>query len=179
MRLFWMALLAASISCGGNNSDGNNTSNGTTNSGITPMSACQTDEDCPGDSTVAYANPDNVGCAVRSAELGGNYCSECVNDSQCLAGFACRESTFCEELPACSVGSDCADPGSEVHKACIGNFCDFCQDDADCEADEVCYSRLCATRDAVDPTCIDVSCEGLCEIQSDGDGVATGISCVE
>ena len=76
------------------------------------------------------------------------------------------------------MGADCGDAASEVHKACIARFCDFCLDDADCEDDEVCYSRLCATRDKVDPSCIDVSCEGTCEIQPGDGGVPTGISCV-
>ncbi len=174
MKLFWIVIVAFAAACGNND---NNAANSATNTGTAPVSECAEDDDCPGGSTATFADAMNVKCTQSAVR--GDYCSECINDRQCAAGFACRDATFCEELPPCNVGSDCADGGSEVHKACIARFCDFCVDDLDCGADEVCYSRLCATRTTVDPTCLDVSCEGPCEIQSNADGVSTGISCVQ
>lgn len=145
---------------------------------MTPTGECETDDDCPSaDSMITFANPDSAACT--SSSLRGSYCSECINDGQCMAGFACRDATYCEELPPCSTGDECADQPGEVHGACISGFCSRCLDDADCEDDEICYSAQCATRSTVDPTCIDASCEGPCETEFDAAGVATGIACME
>lgn len=141
---------------------------------------CIVDSDCPNDPDVTFANPDAASCAQRSEALGGNYCTECVNDSQCPQGFACRMSTFCERLNACTEGADCAVAGSVVHMACIAGSCDLCLGDADCDPGEVCYDRVCAERSAVDESCLDLSCEGVCEIILDeSTGAATGIECLE
>lgn len=170
-----MALFVALVgACGGG---GNNAANSGTNSQTTPAGECQTDDDCPGASSATFNNPDNAVCT--SSQVRGNYCSECIYDSQCMPGFACRDATYCEELPPCTTGSDCSDKPGAVHDACIANFCDRCLDDADCDDEQVCYSAKCADRATVDPTCLDASCEGPCEIQYDGSGAATGIACVQ
>lgn len=176
---FLCLVLTASLLIGCGKNDENNPDNAGTNSGTsnTPAAECTTDDDCPDASDATFANPANARCTMSAVR--GNYCSECINDNQCGAGFACREATYCEELPPCGSGAECADQPGEVHQACIAGFCNFCLDDADCEADEVCYSRLCATRTTVDPTCIDTSCEGSCDIQYDANGAATGIACVQ
>ena len=168
------------MGCGNGGSDNNNngTNNGTTqgtNNGTTAVSGeCATNDDCPGGSDATFARPEN---AVCTAGIDGNYCSECVNDAQCMTGEACRDATFCYTLPACTVGEDCSDNPGEVHQACIDGFCKDCVDDADCGDGEVCYSRRCATRDTVDPTCVDATCEGPCDITYDADNTPTGVAC--
>jgi hypothetical protein len=177
-RLSFLVLVLFVMACGksANNGDGGSGSNNAGTNSMSMNDQCQTDDDCPAASDATFARPDEVICADG---FMGKYCSECVNDQQCEKGEACRDATYCEVLPPCEIGQDCADSAaSEVHQACIDRTCDFCIDDADCEDDEVCYSRLCATRDTVDATCIDASCEGACDIQYDDDGAATGVSCL-
>jgi hypothetical protein len=175
--LFLVLSLSLAVSCGkaANNGDGSNNGNNGSNSSSAD-DECQTNDDCPAASDATFLRPDEAVCADSS--FRGKYCTECANDQQCEKGEACRDATYCVELPPCETGDDCSDNPGEVHQACISKVCDFCIDDADCESDEVCYSRLCATRTEVDPTCIEASCEGTCEIQYDDDGAATGVSCL-
>ena len=181
MKYRWLAgfvaIFVAACGGGGEENSETNNANGSPNTTVMGDAECQTDDDCPAGSEATFANPQQATCVVST--FRANYCSECANDNQCLPGFACRDATFCEELPPCSAGSECADQPGEVHGACIRGFCDRCEDDADCEDDEVCYSAKCATRTAVDATCLEASCEGLCEIQYDAAGAATGVTCVQ
>lgn len=179
--IFALSLCLGAVACGngGGSNNGDGTNNGSSNNGGANNGAageCQTDEDCPGASEATFLNDDNVVCTA--SEVRGRYCTECVNDAQCPAGHACQNATNCYELPPCSVGADCSDAPGEVHQACVNGFCSNCDDDVDCEADEVCYSLRCATRSTVDPSCIDATCEGPCEITYDGDGTPTGVACM-
>lgn len=181
MRIVWLVILTGALAAcgnsGGNNGDNNDGTNGDNGDNGVSAGECTTDDDCPGASDATFANPDNVVCASSLARP--SYCSECVNDGQCERGYVCRDVTYCEELPPCDVGADCASDASEVHLACVDGFCDQCGDDFDCEDDEVCYSKQCATRTTVDPTCLEATCEGPCEIQYATSGAATGIACME
>lgn len=107
---------------------------------------------------------------------------ECTLDRDCPLGHACRDAWTCEELPPCNAPSDCMVGGAKVGPACINAFCDFCVDNADCAAGEVCFDRLCAHQDDIDPTCL--SADGIepptceqCDVSVDEAGVATGIFC--
>lgn len=175
----WAVLAAMAIASCGDGSGSENNGGGTENNGAGNNGGgggeCSADEDCPAGSTATFARPETVVCATDINGVG--YCSECINDQQCLRGFACRDATYCFELPPCQTGSDCSDAAGEVHQACVSGFCDRCTDDLDCEDDEVCYSAQCATRDKVDPTCLDASCASACEISHDANGVSTGVTC--
>lgn len=175
-----IALLTVALSAFGCGKNGGGDNNGETNNGggvnNVPEGECTVDEDCPAASEAEFLHPENVVCTESAVR--GAYCSECINDAQCQTGEACRDATYCFTLSGCQKGADCSDNPGEVHQACIAGFCKDCIDDADCEMDEVCYSRRCATRSTVDPTCIDASCEGPCEITYGGDGAPTGIACM-
>lgn len=181
MRSLWILLLSAAlVGCGPSDNNGSSTNgtNGSTTNNTAIAAECATDDDCPAASNATFANADNVICT--DSTFRGAYCSECEIDSQCPDNHACRNATYCEELPPCDTGIDCGlSADDQVHLACISGACDRCIDDADCAMDEICYSAKCATRTEVDPTCIDASCEGLCEIETDSDGVPTGVACVQ
>jgi len=171
----WVLVLLLLLGCGKGPGGGNNggSNNGANN---VPEGECEVDDDCPGASEATFLHAENVVCTQST--LRGSYCSECINDAQCMTGEACRDATYCFTLAGCQTGEDCSDNPGEVHQACIRGFCNDCMDDADCEMDEICYSRRCATRSTVDPTCIDASCEGPCEITYGADDAPTGVACM-
>lgn len=182
MRTLRLVLVLFLVACGGSGSNDDNGNNGApANSGhVAAEDECDSDDDCPAASAATFADPDQVTC--KPSALGA-YCTECETDGQCGRGYACREATYCEQLPACDRGTDCAADGAKVHKACIARYCDFCVDNSDCGDGEVCYSRLCVAEESIDAACLSVegsapSCTGRCEVQTT-DEVATGISCVE
>lgn len=177
-----LALLGSLVlvisACGDSGSNDNNENNAN-NSG----SACTTNEDCEGDDSQPFIDPNGLSCETNIN--GQGYCSECLNDSDCGAGFNCVDRAYCEELPACTTSRDCASDGELVHFACINGGCQFCTDDIECDVAGgplMCFSRTCVPRANVAAECIQGTCGedglGTCPLETDGDGNSIGYMCV-
>ncbi len=144
---------------------------------------CATTTDCPamGDLSGWPEFQQQKELVCRPDIDGNGYCTECLFDSNCEAGFGCVNRTYCKELDSCITGRDCAGTDSQVHLACKKNLCAPCDDEFQCEVQlgEMCYNKLCVPRVNVDPTCIDATCETSCDITNDVDGNPKGFECVK
>ncbi|GEM_PF-3884655 len=178
MKYTLLFIVLLGFACGG----GDDPATTAENNGTPATNFCAMTSECPTTGSLsgwpAFEQQSKLSC---EADVEGNgYCSECLFDSSCEAGFGCVNRTYCAKLDPCNIGSDCTEEDSQIHLACIKSLCSPCDDEIDCDSSkgEMCYNRLCVPRINVEPTCIDGSCEGTCDILSDLDGNPKGFECV-
>ena len=155
----------------------------TANNGTPVTNFCAETADCPIEGSLAgwpkFQQRAKLAC---EPDIDGNgYCTECQFGTDCEVGFGCVNRTHCEKLDPCSIGLDCAVGDSQIHLSCQKSLCAPCDDEIQCDVNggEMCYNRLCVPRINVEPTCIDGTCEGTCNVLDDLDGNPKGFECVK
>jgi peptidoglycan-associated lipoprotein len=84
-------------------------------------------------------------------------CLECSADSDCAAGFTCRDNK-CVPRPECSTDADCPSGKKCQGERCVAPSTAECQGDADCGPGRGCEAGKCVTKQAAadgGPECAD------------------------
>lgn len=97
---------------------------------------CKTSEDC--------ASQEGFGKVCIEGR-----CQECGQDSDCMAGFSCRDNR-CVPKPQCASDSDCPAGQSCDGERCVPRQAGACGSDRDCGPGERCQDGRCAVAAASD-----------------------------
>jgi peptidoglycan-associated lipoprotein len=81
------------------------------------------------------------------------HCQECGADTDCQAGFVCRQNK-CLPRPECSADSDCGAGKSCQDGRCVAGAANECTSDGDCGTGKGCEAGRCVTKsDAASSAC--------------------------